>query len=417
MPGWTYEDLLPYFKRSESHFGGESAVHGGAGPQPVNELRDLRPIGGAFLTAAQRLQYPKRDDFNDGADTYGVGTYHVFQKNGERSSAARSYLGQGVAERENLKLLTSSRFQDLIWSEGRVSGVKIKRGGQGLTLSAQREVILCGGAFGSPHMLQLAGIGDPADLRAAGLPVRHALPAVGKNFSDHLDVKVHIRDRSGQGVSLNPAYALRHLLPGIRTYMKARRGPLATNFAEVGGFGRSGVREGVTDLQFHLTCAGVFNHGKNLPMRSLATLNTCNLYPFSRGTVRPNGPKPESKPLIDPAYLSDERDLEVLKAGLSKALQIVEGEGFIAEAGPVHSPKPGTDPEDHIRAKAETIYHPAGTCCMGTDEASVVDPELRVRGIKGLRVVDAAIMPSLIGGNTTAPTMAIAERAADLILP
>lgn len=416
VPGWAYEDLLPYFRKSEASHYGDSEVHGGDGPQPVNRLRSRRAISEAFLAAADTLQYPHRADFNDGEDTYGMGTYDVFQKNGERWSAARSYLSAEVKARPNLEIMIGTRFCNLKISEGRIGGLTVLKGRKRLELTVAREVILSGGAFGSPHMLQLAGIGDPKDLAAAGIEVRHALPGVGKNLSDHLDVKIHVADRTGEGTSLSPLHALTKLVPGIASYLRHRKGPLSTNFAEVGGFGKSGLRGDVSDLQFHMTCAGVHEHGKKIPLRSQGTLNICNLYPESRGTVRATSPNPLHAPEIDPAYLSDARDMAVMEVALTKGLQIVETSGFREAIGPVVSPKEGTAPQDHIRAAAQTIYHPAGTCKMGQDAAAVVDPRLSVHGLTGLRVVDASIMPSLNGGNTTAPTLAIAERAADLIL-
>ena len=398
IPGWGWADLLPYFKKSESHFLGGSDVHGGAGPQPVGQLQDMRPISHAFLDAGAHLQYPRREDFNDGADTFGLGAYHVFQKDGQRWSAARSYLSAEVRRRPNLEIKTGTAFEGLLWAGKRVVGIRARG-----EIRARREVILSGGAFGSPHMLQVSGIGPGHVLQAAGIETQVDLPQVGENLSDHLDVKLYIRDASGHGVSLNPLWAMRHFLPGLFSYARRRKGPLGTNFAEVGGFARSGLRGDLTDIQFHLTCAGAFDHGKRLPFRSLATLNICNLYPHSRGTVRAASPSPLQPPEIDPKYLSDARDLPLMLAGLERGLQLAES------LGPLY--KPVGKREDYVRATAQTIYHPVGSCALG----QVVDHDLRVKGAEGLRVVDASIMPSLNGGNTTAPTLALAERAAELI--
>jgi choline dehydrogenase-like flavoprotein len=417
-PGWGYDDVLPYFKRAERHEGGESAYHGGAGPLHVSALRSPNLLSRTFVQAAVEAGYAENADFN-GASQEGVGLYHVTQFGGLRWSAARAYLAPARARR-NLAILTGAHATRIVLRERRAEGVEFRRSGRAESVQARAEVIVCAGAVNSPQLLMLSGIGPAAELRARGVEPIVDRPEVGRNLQDHLDVIVVQACRQAISYGFTLATPLRLALEAVRLAWSGS-GMLTTNGAEAGGFVRSLPVEPRPDLQFHFTPIRLSNHG--LDVRFLCghgySLHVCALRPRSRGKVTLHDADPLSHPCIDPAYLSDRADLDCLLRGFKAARRILASPAFDPYRGHELSPGAAVRTDDEIRAfirsKAETIYHPVGTCRMGNDPDGVVDPQLRVRGTERLRVVDASVAPTLVAGNTNAPVIMIAEKAADFI--
>jgi len=414
--GWAYADVLPYFKRAEKNTRFEDGYHGTMGPLPVNDVRTDNPMIKVFLEASQQAGYRENNDFN-GARQEGVGAYQVTQHMGERWSAARAYLEPALS-RPNLTVLTHAWARKVRFTGRRASGVDAYHGGRVQTFKARREVILSAGAFQSPQLLMLSGLGDGEMLQSFGIPMVNHLPWVGQNLQDHLDYTVIHRAKSLDVLGGSPAGALR-FLKEIGRYRRERRGMITSNIAEAGGFLKSDPALTAPDIQLHFCTAVVHNHGRTL--RHLMhgyTLHACVLRPKSRGTVKLKSRDPMEKPLIDPRFLSESDDMDVLVKGFRMARAILNAPAFAPYRKSEMFTR-GVETEEKIRAairtRADTIYHPAGTCRMGPGPDAVVDPELRVHGVEGLRVVDASIMPTLIAGNTNAPTIMIAEKAADLI--
>lgn len=423
--GWAFDDVLPYFRRLE-HFEAIDKVrdgpryHGRGGPLNVAEPRYVNPLMRRFVEAATQAGHVPTDDFN-GPQQEGVGLYHTTQKDGQRCSNARAYL-EPARGRPNLTIITRAQATRVLFEGKRAVGLRYLHAGRYTDLRARVEVIASAGAIGSPQLLLLSGLGARAELERHGIETVHELPGVGENLQDHLDIHVTVAEKTRHALSLRPLGLLKTIANAFR-YLFGRRGELTSNFAQAGGFLRSEPGEPVPDLQFHFVPFVYANHGQSLAplFRHYAyTLMTCQLRPASRGTVRLANADPLTAPRIDANYLSDERDLEALVRGLKHARAVLAQPAFAAHRGA--EMEPGAEVQDdeqiraYIRAKAETVYHPVGTCRMGRDAMAVVDPRLRVHGIEGLRVVDASVMPTLIGGNTNAPTTMIAERAADLIL-
>jgi choline dehydrogenase-like flavoprotein len=421
--GWSFADVLPIFLRTEHYEGGASAFHGSGGALNVAPLRSPNLLSRTFVEAALEAGYRRSPDFN-GPSQEGVNCYEVTQKNGERWSAARAYL-HPVLQRRNLTVLTGAHVTQLILAGKRAAGVAYRRGGKLETALARREVLVAGGAINSPQLLMLSGIGAPDELSRHGIALRHALPGVGQNLQDHLDVL--IVHRCTQPVSLGISLStLPAQVKRLYDFLVHRTGALTSNSAEAGGFVKSTPDQSVPDLQFHFTPARLDGHAHTL-RSALSTLwghgyalHVCPLHPASRGRIGLNSGDPAAAPLIEPHYLSEPSDLAMLIKGVRAARRVLAAPAFDPYRGEEIFPGSGVQSdrqiEQFIRRKAETIYHPIGTCKMGHDAMAVVDDTLKVHGIDGLRVVDASIMPLLIGGNTNAPTMMIAERAADLIL-
>jgi choline dehydrogenase-like flavoprotein len=414
--GWSYAEVLPYFKRAEHNLSLQDEYHGISGPLPVSDSRTDNPMQQVFLEAAQQAGLAVNHDFN-GAEQEGVGIYQVTQQDGERCSAARAYLQPNLS-RPNLRVITGAYAQRILFSGRRATGVEYRHDGVVKTVSARAEAIVSAGTFLSPQLLMLSGIGSAGELGSLGIDVVHALPGVGHNLQDHLDYTLSWRANSVDLLGGSPRGMLR-LLRETGRYRKTRRGMLCTNVAEGGGFLKTDHRLSVPDVQLHFCTAIVHNHGRTLQhLWHGFSLHVCQLRPQSRGRVALASRDPRARPLIDPRYLSHVDDMQVMLRGFRLARRIVEAPAFAPYrtrelfTADVHS-----DEEvcDVIRARAETIYHPVGTCRMGTDKDAVVDAELKVIGVQGLRVVDASVMPTLIGGNTNAPTIMIAEKAADLI--
>lgn len=416
--GWGFSDVLPYFRRAEGNERFDGPLHGTTGPLNVADLASPHPLGETFLRACDTLQLPRNDDFN-GERQEGVGHYQVTQKNGERWSAARAYLTDAVRARPNLRIETGARATRILLQGRRAVGVAYRKGRSGQSLLAKAGVILSAGALQSPQLLMLSGIGPGAELQRHGIPVQHELPGVGANLQDHVDYILLYKtdDHTLPGVS--PLGSL-HLLREIRRWKAERRGMLTSNFAEAGGFLRSDPSLPRPDLQLHFVVALVDNHARRLHFGHGYSLHVCVLRPKSRGHVGLKGADPLLPPKIDPQFLSHPDDAALLLCGVKLGRRIMEAPPFRA-LKPQELYTAGIHEDDAllaaIRARADTIYHPVGTCRMGAaeDAMAVVDPQLRVRGLEALWVADASVMPTLIGGNTNAPTIMIAERAADLI--
>ncbi|RKP58559.1 GMC family oxidoreductase [Pararobbsia silviterrae] len=412
-PGWGWRDVLPYFRRAESNVRGASTYHGENGPLIVSDLRDVNVFSWRFVNAAVQAGYLPNDDFN-GESQEGVGIYQVTQRNGERWNAARAYLHSRV--RGNLHVITHAHALRIVFDGRRAAGVDISRAGRAETLHARAEVIVCSGAFGSPQLLMCSGIGPASTLRGLGIDVVHDAPGVGANLQDHLDFTFQKRipgDTETVGLTIGslPAWVRRWSM-----YRRHRRGLFASNVAEAGGFVKTDPALRRPDIQFHFCVALVDEHGRRLHYGAGYSLHVCVLRPRSRGTVTIESRDTRDAPVVDPRFLSDPYDAEAMLRGVKAARRILEAPALADHGGRelrTHDLKTDAELMAAVRADAETIYHPVGTCRMGSDPASVVDPDLRVRGVTGLRVIDASIMPTLIGGNTNAPTIMIAERAVD----
>lgn len=418
--GWDWQSVLPYFLKSEGNSSLSGHLHGKSGPLHVTDQHSPHAISRAFIRAMESLQIPENPDFN-GETQFGAGLYQVTQfahgpRKGRRCSAAAAYL-HPVLSRPNLTVLTHARAERIILDGTRAKGLIVKQKNRRLSLMARREVIVAAGAFGSPQLLLLSGIGPEDELRTHGIPVAHALPGVGQNLQDHLDHTLIWHSPRPDVVGFNPAGLMR-LVRGWRPFRDHGTGLLTTPGAEGGAFllSRPGLQ--VPDLQVHFVIAIVDDHMRRIHLADGWSAHVCVLRPESRGHVGLRDANPASPPRIDPNFLSDPRDLETLKAGVRLLDRAMQAEALAPWRGKRLYPLDGTDDSltADIRARADTIYHPVGTCRMGRDAMAVVDPALRVHGLEGLRVVDASVMPTLIGGNTNAPTIMIAERAADLIL-
>jgi len=421
--GWDWDSVLPYFKKAEANQWGASDHHGGSGPLQVSDQQSPRPITQAFVEAAHAVGMPLRKDFNSG-DNEGVGIYQVTQfhggkRNGERCSAAAAYLHPIMGQRPNLTVRTQMRATRILFDGKRAVGVCYRQTGQEFRVKAKREVILTAGAFGSPQLLQLSGVGRPEDITHHGIQMVHELPGVGQNLQDHLDFILCNKTSDADNFGIGLAGSV-NLLGHLSQYRKNGTGMLATPFAEGGAFFKSDPSVDRADLQLHFVISIVDDHARNLHAGYGYSCHVCVLRPYSRGQVFLKSNDPLADPGIDPRFLSDDRDLKLLIQGAKITRQVLQAPPLIkyqkSEMFGITDGMNDAQWERHIRSRADTIYHPVGTCKMGVDDMAVVDPQLRVRGLEGLRVVDASVMPTLISGNTNAPTIMIAEKAADLIL-
>ncbi|OXE35241.1 MAG: choline dehydrogenase [Phenylobacterium zucineum] len=421
LEGWAYKDVLPYFKRSEALEGGGDAWHGGEGPLRVSKAHTPNPIYKATIEAGRQAGYKTTSDFN-GFQQEGWGPYQMTIHKGERWSAAKGYLYPAL-NRPNLTNVTGARTTRILIEGGVAVGVEYadETTKQRRMVYADKEVLVCAGAVQSPQILQLSGIGDPEELGKHGIPVVHALKGVGANLQDHLDVTLSWACPKPITIYSQRKGLLRTALVGLN-WLLFRKGVGATQALESGAFLKSRPDLDRPDLQVHCVLAVMQNHGKTQVEKDGFTFHVCQLRPESRGRVGLRSADPFDDPAIFANYLSAEEDRRALREGAKMMRQVAAQAALDAYRTEELFPGPSVQTDDEldawIRANSETIYHPVGTCRMGPvgDPMAVVDTELRVQGLRGLRVIDASVMPNLIGGNTNAPTIMIAEKASDLIL-
>lgn len=412
---WGWRRARELFIAMENNCDIHDEHHGVEGELAVAHLRHANPLSHAFVEAAAQLQYPRNDDFN-GARQEGFGLFQVTQRDGRRFSSARAFLEPALG-RPNLEVRTGQMVLSVLFDGRRATGVALAQGD--LKLNPGGEVILSGGAINSPQLLQLSGIGAGAELQRHGIPVLHDLPEVGENLQDHLDVTLMAAASTRDAIGLSLSY-LPRAFRAYRAFSRDGTGEFTSNVAEAGGFVKSDPGRDRPNLQFHFIPAYLRDHGRQISFGYGYTMHVCDLLPESRGRIRLSSPDPTANARIEPDYLGDPRDVDTMLKAVRIGRAIMDAPALAAHRKAELHPGPDLRSDDQllsdIRARAETIYHPAGTCRMGKDGASVVDPQLRVRGVEGLRVVDASVMPRLVAGNTNAPTMMIAENAAAIML-
>jgi choline dehydrogenase len=415
--GWGYDDVLPYFRRSEDQERGADEFHGRGGPLKVSDIRDRREICEAFIAAAQEAGLPRNDDFN-GAVQEGVGYFQTTARDGWRCSSATGYL-KPIRERANLKVETEALAIGLVLDGRRITGIDYLRAGQPTTATCRGEIVLAGGAVNSPQLLQLSGIGPGEYLRELGIEVRHALEGVGRDLQDHLQIRSIYRLNRPISVNDDVNNWLRRIWIGIDFAIR-RRGALSFSAGSVGIFAKVLPESATPDIQFHFIPFSADKPGTGLHSWPGVTASVCQLRPESRGEIMIRSADPREHPRIVANYLSTDYDRRVLVEGLKLARKISQAPSFAryVEA----EVEPGLDRVDdaalmaHIRERGTTIFHPTSTCRMGSDDRAVVDARLRVRGLGGLRIADCSIMPTVVSGNTSAPAIMIGEKCAAMML-
>jgi choline dehydrogenase-like flavoprotein len=415
--GWSYEEVLPYFRRAEDNNQFAAPYHGVGGPLGVSESRSGNPLRQVWLQAAREADFPLTDDFN-GETQEGVGLYQATVRDGERCSAARAYIYPVLKDRSNLRVETHAYATELIFDGKRAVGARYRRGGELRELRARREVILSCGVFQTPQLLQLSGIGPPDSLKKFGISVLHELPGVGQNLQDHPDFVFAYSSDDPNTFGFSFAESAR-LIHAFSEYQHERRGLLASNIAECGAFLKSAPDLPAPDLQLHFGFAVVVDHGRTFHWGTGFSCHVSLLTPNSRGSVTLGSPDPMQAPLIDPNFLAVADDLERMVKGFKLTRRLMDAPSLLALRKADLFTKDVRSDEDIrsiLRQRVDTVYHPACSCQMGPDPSiAVVDSSLRVHGLKGLRIVDASVMPRVVRSNTNAPTIMIAEKAADMI--
>ena len=415
--GWGFDNVLPYFKRSEHNERGADALHGSGGPLNVKDLTSPNRFGPVFVQAGKQAGLRENSDFN-GPEQEGVGLYQVTHKAGERFSAAKAYLTPNLS-RPNLSVITGAHITRILLERKRAVGVEFQHEGMVKQLQAKNEVLLCAGALQSPQILMLSGIGPHDHLLQNGIATQHDLPGVGQHLHDHPDVVLvanapHLTDLFGISLA-----GMSNAVRGIFEWRKHRTGMLTSNFAEAGGFIKSSPEEPIPDLQLHFVVGKLVDHGRKTVFGHGYSCHVCLLRPLSRGSVTLASKDPLAAPLIDPNFLGERDDMDRLVRGFKIMRAILSQPALAGYSGKESAASAGAQSdlqiEHFIRDHADTIYHPVGTCRMGSGPLDVVDAQLRVHGMQGLRVVDASIMPRVVGGNTNAPVIMIAEKAADMV--
>ena len=413
--GWSYDDVLPYFKRAEHNVRGANRFHGNHGPLWVSDQNSVNPGSLAFIEAAAELQLPRNADFN-GAQQGGFGLYQVTQKDGERWSASRAYV-EPLRRNRNLDVRIGVTVQRIEITDGRATGVTYLVGPKERTVTARGGVVLSAGAFNSPQILMLSGIGPGVHLREHGIDVVQNRAAVGSDLQDHIDYVSSWETASHDFIGDSIDGTIR-MAKAVIEHRRKRTGAMTTPYAEAGGFWTVEPDAPAPDVQWHFVPAMLEDHGRTKVKGHGFSIHACVLRPHSRGTVRLASPHAAFPPRIDPAFLTDERDIATLRAGVRLSHRIA-GAPALASYAPQDRYPVDLDDDDAldalIRDRADTVYHPVGTCRMGADTDSVVDLTLKLRGVDGLWVADASIMPRLISGNTNAPSIMIGERCADFV--
>ncbi|QTT89597.1 GMC family oxidoreductase [Pseudomonas chlororaphis] len=416
-PGWNWQDVLPLFRKSENHFAGDSEFHGAAGEWRVERQRLSWPILDAFRSAAEQSGITSVDDFN-GGDNEGCGYFQVNQKAGVRWNAAKAFL-KPVRQRPNLTVLTDVEVDRVLLENGRAAAVSARHQGQPQTFKARREIILSAGSIGSPSILQRSGIGPAALLQRLGIGVAHELPGVGGNLQDHLQLRLIYKLENTRTLNQIAGSVWGKLGMGLR-YLYDRSGPLSMAPSQLGAFARSGPEQTSANLEYHVQPLSLERFGEPLHAFPAFTASVCDLRPQSRGRVEIRSADPQAAPLIQPNYLSHPEDLRVAADAIRLTRRIVAAPALQAFKPSEYLPGAELRSEEQLHQAAArigtTIFHPVGTCRMGQGADAVVDAELRVHGIPGLRIADASIMPYITSGNTCSPTLMIAEKAAELIL-
>lgn len=416
-PGWGWKDVLPLFRKSESHHAGNSEFHSAEGEWRVEQQRYRWPILDAFRSAAAESGIASIDDFNTG-DNQGCGYFQVNQKAGVRWNSTKAFLRPAL-KRANLTVHTGVRVDKVLLQDGRAHTVVARWQGEDHRFQAAREIILCAGAIGSPTILQRSGIGPRPLLERLGIQVQHELPGVGGNLQDHLQLRLVYKVSNARTLNQVANSLWGKFGMGVR-YLYDRSGPLAMAPSQLGAFVRSSPEQPSPNLQYHVQPLSLERFGEPLHRFPAFTASVCNLRPKSRGRVDISSADPDAAPLIDPNYLSDPEDVQVAVDAIRLTRKIVQGSALQGFAPQEYLPGEDVQSEEALRAAAgrigTTIFHPAGTCRMGNDTLAVVDAQLKVRGVQGLRVADASIMPEIVSGNTCSPTVMIAEKAAQMIL-
>ncbi len=415
--GWGFDDVLPYFRKAEDQVRGANEFHGTGGPLPVSDLGHPDPLSAAFITAAAETGLPVNPDFN-GASQEGAGFFQTTTRHGRRASAAVAYL-RSAKGRDNLRIETSALAQRIVFERRRAAAVEYRGAGVLKTARARREILVAGGAFNSPQLLQLSGVGPAELLRKHGIDVVLDAPGVGHDLQDHLQVRVVMR--CSQAITLNDVVnsPVRRILTGLR-YAAFRTGPLTIAAGTSGAFFKTDPRLATPDIQVHFLPFSTDRMGEKLHSFSGFTASVCQLRPESRGSLRIRSADPAAPPEIRINYLATEVDRTANVEGLKMLRRILAAPALKPYVVGEVDPGAGAATDEallaHCRARGSTIYHPTSTCRMGNDPLAVVDQRLRLRGIDGLRVVDASVMPDLVSGNTNAVVIMIAEKAADMIL-
>jgi choline dehydrogenase len=414
--GWSYADVLPYFRRSEDQERGAGEFHGAGGELAVSDMRVRRDVCDAYIAAAQELGIPANDDFN-GARQEGAGYFQLTSRRGWRCSSATAFL-KPIRGRRNLEIATGARLRRILLDGRRASGVLYRRDGQERAAHARREVILSAGAIHSPQILMLSGIGPGDELRRFGIAVAHELRGVGQNLQDHLQARAVYRS-SRPTLNDEVNHLGRKILIGLE-YVLFRRGPMSMGASQLCIFARTSPASATPDVQFHIQPLSSDSPGEGLHRYSAFTASVCQLRPESRGHLALKSPDPEAPPAIHPNYLATPNDRRAIVEGMKLSRRLAATKALapyvLEELDPGPAVRSDAELLEHARNTATTIYHPVGTCRMGTDEMAVVDPRLKVIGVERLRVVDASIMPTLTSGNTNAPAIMIGEKAAEMIL-
>ncbi|WP_257288393.1 GMC family oxidoreductase [Endozoicomonas sp. SESOKO2] len=417
---WSFDDVLPYFLKSQNQERGASGFHGTGGPLNVADPRSKHCLSEAFINGAIEIGEKDNPDFN-GAEQEGVGWYQVTQKDGQRCSSAAAYL-HPVNDRTNLTVMTNSHTARVILEGKKAIGIEVVRGVTRRKLFARKEVILSAGAFGSPQIMLLSGIGARDRLEPHGVDCLHELPGVGENLQEHPDVLVVASDKTASSMAFARPLGMARGIKEAVKYFHKKEGFLTSSLAESGGFIKSSPEVERPDLQLHFIPAAMEDHGRKLSryFQYGFSVHVCILRPESRGRVSLKSASPMDHPAIELNLLEKQADMDLMVRGIKRVRQIIQSPEMSRYAGEEYLPGSGIQDDDelesYIRNNGNHIYHPVGTCKMGNDDMAVVDTSLKVRGLEGLRVIDASIMPTLISGNTNAPVMMIAEKAADLIL-